>query len=266
LAAGSSPIVAAGPDVVDDGEERDRGGTRVEVAPGEVLGAGGPPRTDTTRAGVAAGATADGRRAMPRPDRTRAARTSIAITSNATSRCRPAAANARSLWARPGVDREVDERLVGEPRQVDRRAPGERVIPSHDRDVPVPLDHLRLHALGHDAGRETEYGDVDVAGADAGDELVAAPDVQTNADGGVGEAESSQRVGMSMPDTVGMMPTARWPRTSPTAAAASATARSAASRARRAAGRNAAPAAVSSTLRLVRANSSKPSSRSSALI
>ncbi|ETK34617.1 hypothetical protein MPTA5024_18480 [Microbispora sp. ATCC PTA-5024] len=71
---------------------------------------------------------------------------------------------------------------------------------------------------------------------------------------------------MSTAATVGIRPTASRPRTSPTAAATSATARSAASRHCRAAGRNAAPAGLRRTRRLVRSKSFAPSSRSSRAI
>lgn len=66
--------------------------------------------------------------------------------------------------------------------------------------------------------------------------------------------------GRSTAATVGIRPTVRRPRTSPTVAATSAAARSAASRHCRAAGRNAAPAGVNRTRRLVRSNSLAPNS------
>lgn len=65
---------------------------------------------------------------------------------------------------------------------------------------------------------------------------------------------------MSTAATVGISPTERRPRTSPTAAATSAAARSAASRHWRAAGKKATPAGVNRTRRLVRSKSLAPSS------
>ena len=68
---------------------------------------------------------------------------------------------------------------------------------------------------------------------------------------------------MSNAVTVGISPMVRVPLTTPTAAVASAAARSAESRLLRAQGRNASPAAVSSTRRLDRAKRGVPISSSS---